>query len=83
LATKDESVDLRTGVTEHIFHTEGKTPSSKHFLNRRYIGKNKVKRQWKSKEADIPSGPREETLFNLSRAESTSSGEKKQLDGSE
>jgi hypothetical protein len=76
LVTRDESEDLRTEVTEHIFHIEGKTPSSKHFLNRRYNGKNKVQRQWKSKEAEIPSRPREETLFKLSRAERTSSGEK-------
>lgn len=65
----------------NFIHTDGKTPSSKHFLNKRYRGKNKERRYWKSKEAEIPSGPFDETLFNLSRAERTSSGEKQQLEG--
>jgi len=51
-------------------------PLSKHFLNKRYSGKNKEKRYWKSREAEIPFGPLDETLFNLSRAERMSSGEK-------
>lgn len=71
MVTRDGSEDLRTGVTEQISHTDGKTPSSKHFLNKRYRGKNKERRHWKSKEAEIPSGPLDETLFNLSRAERT------------
>jgi len=29
LVTRDGLDDLRTGLTEHIFHTDGKTPSSK------------------------------------------------------
>jgi len=76
LVTRDGSEDLRTGVTEQIFYIDGKPPSSKPFLNKRYGGKNKEKRHWKSKEAEIPSRPLNETLFNLSRVERTSSGEK-------
>jgi len=52
LVTRDESEDLRTGVTDG----KTKTPSSKHFLNKGFSGKDKEKRHWKSREAEYHLG---------------------------
>jgi len=69
LGAGDESEDLKTGVTEHIFYTDRKTPSSKHFLNkRRLVGRTRRNNIGKT---EIPSGPLDKTLFNLSRAKRT------------
>lgn len=62
------SPDLSIMVTEQIFQTSEKMPSSIKGLKRRKIGYIREAQQLYNNEADMPSGPQEILFFNLESA---------------